>query len=159
MNPSKKDTIERAAELIRQKAIVKENGHWLSINSKLETYIVEREYCDCPYWQFKNANYSDGQIHCKHQLATFAAPLVLFVLELRKAQTWNDIQISIERHQTAFKTALPEYRAIAEREYRAVLDKLEKPECEEADLKYQPQDDAVILRREGEPRTYGAIEI
>lgn len=123
---AKPDTIERAVELIHLRAFTKHKGKWRIINDQIElSYYVEREYCDCPHWQFKNVHIGDGQILCKHQWLIFAAPVALFIAEIRKAQTIEELMRAVQGYQESVKLALPEYAAIANLEYEMALVRIE----------------------------------
>jgi hypothetical protein len=177
----KPDTIERAVELIRLRAFTKYQGKWRIINDQLElSYYVEREYCDCPHWQFKNAHISDGQILCKHQWLIFAAPVALFIVEVRKAQTVEQLTGAVQGYQESVKLALPEYAAIANLEYEMAVVRIEStPEIQaeaiaESELKtetakpkgkYQTRtvnksgESITMIRQHQEPQFYGSIQI
>jgi hypothetical protein len=160
---NRKDAIEKAAELVRVKGVVKITGtdYWSRIDAKLNfAYQIRRDSCTCPSWQYKNAG-REFQAPCVHQIAVFGSAMALFIVEMRAASSISELMTIVERYAEAVKLALPEYRAMADAEYRKAAEKLKDTEQEPVEIEtvYQPEDTAAIIRKEGKSVRISGIEV
>jgi hypothetical protein len=140
-----KDSIEKAAELVKVRAIVKITGtdYWSRISRELSLdYEIRRDSCTCPSWQYKNAG-REFQAPCVHQIAVFGSAMALFICEMRQTATVSELLGVVDRYAEAVKLALPEFRAMAEHEYQLATERVkDEPVADaEEELKYQPQDE------------------
>jgi hypothetical protein len=148
---NRKDAIEKAAELVRVKGVVKITGtdYWSRIDAKLNLdYEIRRDSCTCPSWQYKNAG-REFQAPCVHQIAVFGSAMALFIVEMRAASSISELMTIVERYAEAVKLALPEFRAMADHEYQLALVRVEQEQSEkESEQKpEQPKEVPEILRK------------
>jgi hypothetical protein len=176
----KPDVIERAYELIKVHAMVKATGrdYWQRIDANLNVaYETRRESCSCYFW-IKNNQGREIQKHCKHQLSAYCAPVVLFIIEMRKALTVDDLMAAVRGHQETVCNELPEFVAMANFEYQTALGRIgnqESSSSESAEAEQAPKakrerryksrsvnrngESIKIIEQRSAPEYYGGIQI
>jgi hypothetical protein len=176
----KQDVIQRAYDLIKLNAMVKVAGrdYWQRIDANLNVaYETRRESCTCYFW-IKNNQGRDIQKHCKHQYSAFAVPVVLFIIEMRKALTVDDLMAAVRGHQETVCNEMPEFVAVANFEYQMALGRIGNQESSTAsssetppapkqkrESKYKSRsvnrngESIKIIEQRSQPKFFGAIQI